>query len=84
MTVSDIDRKLDVDDSDDTDPTTTTDPTSSLIQTTNGAGTQTIGGLATGLDTNAIIAALVASERALENPIKNQARARESRCRATG
>jgi flagellar hook-associated protein 2 len=47
-------------------------PTSSLIQTTNGAGAQSIGGLATGLDTNAIIAALVASERALENPIKNQ------------
>jgi flagellar hook-associated protein 2 len=54
-----------------TDPTTT--PTSPLIQITNGAGTQSIGGLATGLDTNAIIAALVASERALENPIKNQA-----------
>lgn len=52
---------------------TTTDPTSSLIQTTNGAGSQSIGGLATGLDTNAIISALVASERALENPIKNQA-----------
>jgi flagellar hook-associated protein 2 len=51
---------------------TTTDPTSSLIQTTTGTGTQSIGGLATGLDTNAIIAALVASERALENPIKNQ------------
>ena len=60
-----------------TTPTTTptTDPTStsSLVQTVNGAGTQSIGGLATGLDTNAIIAALVASERALENPIKNQA-----------
>lgn len=58
-----------------TDPTTTTtDPTStsSLIQTATGAGAQSIGGLATGLDTNAIIAALVASERALENPIKNQ------------
>jgi flagellar hook-associated protein 2 len=55
-----------------TDPTATTDPTSSLIQTTTGTGTQSIGGLATGLDTNAIIAALVASERALENPIKNQ------------
>lgn len=61
-----------------TDPTTTnpaatsTDPTSALIQTTNGAGAQSIGGLATGLDTNAIIAALVASERALENPIKNE------------
>lgn len=54
---------------------TTTDPStaaSSLVQTTNGAGTQSIGGLATGLDTNAIISALVASERALENPIKNQ------------
>jgi len=50
-----------------------TSPTSSLVQTTNGAGSQSIGGLATGLDTNAIIAALVASERALENPIKNQA-----------
>jgi len=47
-------------------------PTSSLIQTTNGAGAQSIGGLATGLDTNAIIAALVAAERALEDPIKNQ------------
>jgi flagellar hook-associated protein 2 len=56
-----------------TDPTTTTPPGSSLIQTTNGAGAQSIGGLATGLDTNAIIAALVASERALEDPIKNQA-----------
>jgi flagellar hook-associated protein 2 len=58
-----------------TPTTTTTDPTttSSLIQTANGAGTQSIGGLATGLDTNAIIAALVASERALEDPIKNQA-----------
>ena len=55
-----------------TTPTTTTDPTSSLIQTANGAGAQSIGGLATGLDTNAIINALVASERALENPIKNQ------------
>jgi flagellar capping protein FliD len=60
-----------------TDPTTTsTDPTatatSSLVQTAVGAGAQSIGGLATGLDTNAIIAALVASERALENPIKNQ------------
>jgi flagellar hook-associated protein 2 len=55
-----------------TDPTAATTPTSSLIQTTTGTGTQSIGGLATGLDTNAIIAALVASERALENPIKNQ------------
>ncbi len=53
-------------------PSTTTDATSSLIQTTSGAGSQSIGGLATGLDTNAIIAALVASERALENPIKSQ------------
>jgi flagellar hook-associated protein 2 len=44
-----------------------------LTQTVTGAGLQTIGGLATGLDTNAIIAALVNSERALENPIKNQA-----------
>ena len=55
---------------------TTTDPTttgSGIVQTTNGAGSQSIGGLATGLDTNAIIAALVASERALEDPIKNQA-----------
>src|ERR1700709_2320466 len=51
-------------------PTTTTD--SSLVQTATGAGSQSTGGLATGLDTNAIIAALVASERALENPIKNQ------------
>ena len=34
-------------------------------------GTQSIGGLATGLDTNAIIKALVDAERALENPIKN-------------
>jgi flagellar hook-associated protein 2 len=51
-------------------PATTTD--SSLVQTATGAGSQSIGGLATGLDTNAIIAALVASERALENPIKNQ------------
>ena len=72
-----------------TDPTTTspaaasTDPTSALIQTTNGAGAQSIGGLATGLDTNAIIAALVASERALENPIKNEGIARRSRSRAT-
>ena len=57
-------------------PTTpTTIDTSSLVQTANGAGAQSIGGLATGLDTNAIIAALVASERALENPIKNQATA---------
>ncbi len=64
-----------------TTPTTTTDPTttaapatgtSSLVQTANGAGTQSIGGLATGLDTNAIISALVAAERALEDPIKNQ------------
>jgi flagellar hook-associated protein 2 len=55
-----------------TTPTTTTDPTSSLIQTASGAGSQSIGGLASGLDTNAIINALVASERALENPIKNQ------------
>jgi flagellar hook-associated protein 2 len=53
-----------------TDPTS--DPTSSLIQTVAGAGSQSIGGLATGLDTNAIISALVASERALENPIKNE------------
>ncbi len=61
-----------------TTPTTTTPTTidtSSLIQTANGAGAQSIGGLATGLDTNAIIAALVASERALEDPIKNQATA---------
>jgi flagellar hook-associated protein 2 len=55
-----------------TSTTPTTTPTSSLIQTANGAGAQSIGGLATGLDTNAIIAALVAAERALENPIKNQ------------
>jgi flagellar hook-associated protein 2 len=58
--------------------TTPTDPTTtgtgnSLVQTAVGAGAQSIGGLATGLDTNAIIAALVASERALEDPIKNQA-----------
>jgi flagellar hook-associated protein 2 len=33
---------------------------------------QSIGGLATGLDTNAIIKALVDAERALENPIKAQ------------
>ncbi len=46
--------------------------TNSLTQTTTGAGTQSIGGLATGLDTNAIISALVASERALEDPIKAQ------------
>src|SRR6185437_11656818 len=57
-----------------TDPTTTTTGTGdSLVQTAVGAGAQSIGGLATGLDTNAIIAALVASERALEDPIKNQA-----------
>ncbi|HEV7525612.1 MAG TPA: flagellar filament capping protein FliD, partial [Acidimicrobiia bacterium] len=59
-----------------TTPTTTTPTTvdtSSLTQTTNGAGSQSIGGLATGLDTNAIIKALVDAERALENPIKNQA-----------
>jgi flagellar hook-associated protein 2 len=58
-----------------TTPTTTTTPTptSGVTQTANGAGLQSIGGLATGLDTNAIISALVASERALENPIKNQA-----------
>ncbi|MDQ1383157.1 MAG: Flagellar hook-associated protein 2 N-terminus [Actinomycetota bacterium] len=54
-------------------PTTpSTDPTSSLIQTAAGSGSQSIGRLATGLDTNAIISALVASERALENPIKNE------------
>ena len=71
---SDFDRKHDVDDSDDdaNDDGPDDPPTSSLIQTTTGTGTQSIGGLATGLDTNAIIAALVASERALENPIKNQ------------
>ena len=60
-----------------TTPTTTTD--SSLVQTAAGAGSQSIGGLATGLDTNAIIAALVASERALENPIKNQGTRRVDR-----
>jgi flagellar hook-associated protein 2 len=54
-----------------TNPSTT--DTTSLLQTVTGAGLQTIGGLATGLDTNAIIKALVDSERALENPIKNQA-----------
>jgi flagellar hook-associated protein 2 len=54
-------------------PTTPTNPTTALTQIATGAGLQTIGGLATGLDTNAIINALVASERALENPIKNQA-----------
>ena len=48
----------------------TTTPTS-ITQTADGAGTQSIGGLATGLDTNAIIAALVAAERAQEDPIKN-------------
>jgi flagellar hook-associated protein 2 len=46
--------------------------TSALTQITNGAGAQSIGGLATGLDTNAIINALVAAERVQENPIKNQ------------
>ncbi len=48
----------------------TTSP-AAVTQTATGAGTQSIGGLATGLDTNAIISALVASERAQENPIKN-------------
>ena len=56
-----------------TSTTATTSPTSTLIQTATGAGAQSIGGLATGLDTNAIISALVAAERALEDPIKNQA-----------
>jgi flagellar hook-associated protein 2 len=55
-----------------TPTTTTTNPSSSLVQTANGAGAQSIGGLATGLDTNAIINALVAAERALEDPIKAQ------------
>src|SRR4051812_29655073 len=50
-----------------------TPTTPSLTQTVVGAGQQSIGGLATGLDTNAIINALVASKRALENPIKSQA-----------
>jgi flagellar hook-associated protein 2 len=49
-----------------------TTSTSALTQITNGAGAQSIGGLATGLDTNAIINALVAAERVQENPIKNQ------------
>jgi flagellar hook-associated protein 2 len=44
-----------------------------LTQTVNGAGLQSIGGLATGLDTNGIINALVAAERAQENPIRSQA-----------
>ena len=56
-----------------TTPTTPTTVSSSIIQTTNGAGSQSIGGLATGLDTNAIITALVAAERSLEDPIKNEA-----------
>ncbi|HET9728041.1 MAG TPA: flagellar filament capping protein FliD [Acidimicrobiia bacterium] len=52
---------------------TTPTTTPSIIQTTVGAGSQSIGGLATGLDTNSIINALVAAERAQENPIKAQA-----------
>jgi flagellar capping protein FliD len=65
VTGSDIDRELDVDDADDhSDVVAHPDR--------DGAGAQSIGGLATGLDANAIIAALVAAERALENPIKNQ------------
>ncbi len=54
--------------------TTPSTPTSSsIVQTANGAGTQSIGGLGTGLDDNAIVAALVAAERAQEDPIKTQA-----------
>ena len=73
---------LTINPSDDTTDASSTDSTdgssSSLIQTTNGAGTQSIGGLATGLDTNAIISALVASERALEDPIKAQGTAAQT------
>jgi len=57
-------------------PTTSTSggtTTPTITQDATGAGTQSIGGLATGLDTNAIISALVAAERAQEDPIKNVA-----------
>lgn len=64
-------------------PTTTTDG-SSLTQTATGAGLQSIGGLATGLDTNSIIAALVNAQAALQNPYKQQVQLDQIRIQSYG